>query len=1145
MALSTDEDSPAAACEQAQDARESRRLARLRELMVLGTAPEPLFDNIARLASEVCATPVALVSLVDAERQWFKANIGLPGVAQTPREMSICRYTIASDDLLEIPDTTRDPRFADNPLLRGPVDLRYYAGAPLVLEGGERVGALCVIDHEPRRLDDAQARMLRGLAGLVSDALALRRDLIDRSLVARSEYERALAASEAQHRAIVEDQAEMVALSDTGGRLHYVNPAYAHQLGFEPQRLIGTSLLDRVHPADRADVEARLATVLRTGEPVQAQNRNIGADGRVRWFEWTNRISAGARGERLVHAVGRDVTDRKAAEEALRASRALLARTSRVAGVGGWEVDLTSGAIAWSDQTCRIHEVPLGHSPTLAESIAYYTPAAQPAIEAAVQRSIDTGEPWDLELPFVTARGRPLWVRAVGEAEFDDDGTVVRLTGSLQDITERKHLEHRLAERERFVRQVTDSVPVRIAYIDLEERYRFVNQAHCRRFGREREDILGRTRSELTRGNGDATSALRLAAAMRGEPQHFEYEELIGGELRRIECQYVPDVDEIGDVLGVYCTGIDITERTRIERELAGQHELTRVTLHSIADAVITTDAAGRVQYMNPVAEQLAGWRTDEAAGRPIERVLTILDEATRRPAINPVERSLSENRAVGLAGDLVLVSRDGSEHGIEDTAAPIRGSDGSLLGAVLVFRDVTEKRRQAHALTYRATHDKLTGLANRGEFESQLNRLLDSARGSGLQHALMAIDLDRFKLVNDACGHAAGDLLLRQVSALLRQCVRSRDIVARLGGDEFGVLLEQCTVEQAGRVAQQICDRVAGLRFVHDGRSFGVGASVGLVPLDARWVDPAAALQAADGACYGAKHAGRSRVHTGRDDERPPPPAAAPQEANWAARLQAALDGDGFELQIQGIAPLDECTGHRPGRHGALRPVLREGDGRRIEAAEFMPAAERFQFAGRIDAWLVEAACARLAGAAAGGNELLMVALSTASIADRDLHRRLTDRAAGLGPRAVELCFEIGEPAALAHPAEATEFIALARGAGARIALGGVGTGTASLGLLRMLQVDVLKLDAAIVRGAADDALDHAALRCWRDAGRAIHAMTIADGVDTEAVLACVRRLGIDLAQGALVDADDHAAGGPHAAPASGKQPSHRLVAA
>ena len=1114
--MPTDNDSAEAA--HAQGAREAKRLARLRDLMVLGTKPEPLFDGIARLASEVCGTPIALVSLVGAEVQWFKANVGLPGVTGTPRDIAICSHTLASDGVLEIPDTRGDARCADNPLVHGPSDLRYYAGAPLELDDGIRVGALCVIDHQPRKLDELQLRTLRALAGLVSDALDMRRDLIERSLFARSEYERTLAASEAQHRAIVEDQTEMVALSDADCMLRYVNPAYAQPLGFEPHQLVGSSLLDRVDPADRDDVRARLAEVLRTGQPVRSLNRNVSADGTVRWLEWTNRVTTGARGERLVHAVGRDVTEQRRTEEALRASRALLDRTSRIAGVGGWEFDVASSAISWSDQTCRLHEMPLGHSPTLAEGIAYFTPAARPVIEQAVQRGIDSGEPWDLELPIVTARGRPLWVRTVGEAEFDDASSLLRLSGAVQDITERRRLEQRLAERERFVRDITDSVPVRIAYIDLEERYCFVNQAHCRRFGREREQILGRTRSELTRGTIDPVSTDRLAAAMRGERQHFEYTETIDGEARRIESQFIPDVDEDGDVHGVFCTGIDITDRTRIERELAGQHEMTRVTLHSIADAVITTDAAGCVRYMNPVAEQLAGWRADEAAGRPIEQVVQILDEATRRPATNPVERSLSENRAVGLAGDLLLVSRDGSERGIEDTAAPIRGSDGSLLGAVLVFRDVTERRRQANALTYRATHDKLTGLANRGEFESRLAGLLDGARSDGMQHALMAIDLDRFKLVNDACGHAAGDRLLCQVSALLRQCVRSRDIVARLGGDEFGVILEQCTVEQAGRVAQQICDRVGAFRFVHDGRAFGVGASIGLVPLDARWADIADALQAADAACYAAKHAGRSRVHTGWGDAGHEPAGAPGLEGNWAERLQKALDGDGFELQALPIEALDAAAYAAPGRYVELRACLIDGS-RRIAAAEFMPAAERFQLAPRIDRWLVEAACARLAGSAGAATGLALVALSAPTLADRTLHRRLADAVAALGPRAAALCIELHEAAVLAHPAEAAELMQMLRGAGARIALGGLGAGTSTLALLRTLPVDIVKLDPAVVRGVADDAFDRAAVRCWRDAARALPAVTIAAGVEREDVRAKLQRLGIDLAQGALFD--------------------------
>ena len=261
---------------------------------------------------------------------------------------------------------------------------------------------------------------------------------------------------------------------------------------------------------------------------------------------------------------------------------------------------------------------------------------------------------------------------------------------------------------------------------------------------------------------------------------------------------------------------------------------MLRVTLKSIGDAVITTDAAGCVQWMNPVAERMTGWLVHESHGRPLTQVFHIVHELTRLPAESPATRCLSEGVNSGLAHHTLLISRDGQEYGIEDSAAPIRDGAGALLGVVLVFHDVSEQRRISNEMSFRASHDELTGLVNRAEFEVRLERVLRRSAEDRSDNAMMFIDLDQFKLVNDACGHAMGDQLLCQVSRLMEANVRARDTLARLGGDEFGIIMEHCTVEQAQRVSQKICDQMEEFRFVHDGRRFRIGTSIGLVPVDA-----------------------------------------------------------------------------------------------------------------------------------------------------------------------------------------------------------------------------------------------------------------------------------------------------------------------
>ena len=558
------------------------------------------------------------------------------------------------------------------------------------------------------------------------------------------------------------------------------------------------------------------------------------------------------------------------------------------------------------------------------------------------------------------------------------------------------------------------------------------------------------------------------------------------------------------------------TQRTQqMASELAEQHELFRVTLKSIADAVITTDAQGHVAWMNPVAERMTGWPAAEARGLRLSEVfeLVIGPSGQSIDGLNPTVVAEGEGEDLPLC----FVSRDGREYGVEHSASPIFSDSGSILGVVTVFRDVTEQRRLAGEMSFRASHDILTGLANRAVLESALKRAWASARADGASHALLSIDLDHFKLVNDVCGHAAGDLLLQQLAAMMRETVRGSDTVARLGGDEFAILLHRCSLADAQKVAQSLCDRVDQFRFVHEGQSFRVGTSIGLVVVDPQSASTAQLLKAADAACYAAKEGGRNRVHLGLGSD------AAAQlrggDQGWVARIEEALRNQGLVLSAR---PIQSLSGTAVAPDAELLLSLRQADGTLIPAEAFMPAAERFQLATRVDQWVLDAALTWLRShPAITSLGRLSIRLSMSSLADTGFHRWAGDQLAAAGaPICTHLGLDIAESAVANLADVLSPFVARLRGLGVHVALDDFGMGGRWFSALKSLPVDLLKIDAALISRLIDDPLDAAAVGCIVQTARSLGLQTLAKGVDRAAILARVREMGLDSAHGGALHA-------------------------
>jgi diguanylate cyclase (GGDEF)-like protein len=460
----------------------------------------------------------------------------------------------------------------------------------------------------------------------------------------------------------------------------------------------------------------------------------------------------------------------------------------------------------------------------------------------------------------------------------------------------------------------------------------------------------------------------------------------------------------------------------------------------------------------------------------------------------------------------MLLIRKDGNELYVESTAAPIRDGAGNVGGAVLVFHDVSESRELNRRLSYHASHDLLTGLVNRREFESRLERALKSAKAREASYALLYIDLDQFKIVNDSCGHGAGDALLGQVGALLKAKVRWRDTLSRLGGDEFGILLESCSLDEAMRTAEAMREAVRNFRFTWEDRVFRLGASIGVVPITADNEDVASILSAADSACQAAKEAGRNRVHSFAENDIEL--MRRRREMQWAARINAALEEGRFELYRMTIQPLQRVAS---GSHYELLLRMRDENGRMVAPDQFISAAERYGITPAIDRWVIENAFRWLVSEADERErlELCAINLSGQSLGDDKFLPFVIEQFQKSGIDATRICFEITETAAVANFSQANRFIKALRELGCKFSLDDFGTGLSSFGYLKHFPVDFLKIDGSFVREILRDPIDREMVRSINEIGHLTGKLTIAEFAENAEIIQMLTSLGVDYAQG------------------------------
>jgi len=573
-------------------------------------------------------------------------------------------------------------------------------------------------------------------------------------------------------------------------------------------------------------------------------------------------------------------------------------------------------------------------------------------------------------------------------------------------------------------------------------------------------------------------------------------------------------------VVGLYLSGV-LVVFTRLrareaareaEAQLFQEKERAQVTLHSIGEAVITTDPGGVVDFLNPAAEHLTGWRASDAKGRHLNEIFSLVSESDGTALPDPIVRALRDHDESEAAA--IMVRSDGATIAVIENAAAIRDSDGNFTGAALIVRDVSRERNLLREMAFQATHDPLTRLINRRQFERELSAVVEDALTSDNTHALMYIDLDQFKAINDSCGHIAGDQLLKQVASHLGDNIRRLDRLARLGGDEFGVLLRDCTIEKALEVAEALRHEIKDLRLHWEERSFRISLSVGVVAITKDSGNLDEVLRAADAACYVAKDQGRNRVHFYQPDDELL--AQRSTDMQWLHKLREAIDQDQLVLYGQTIFPLGQENPHPKMCELLVRMI--DGDGRLIPPMTFIPAAERFNLMFDLDLWVIGSAfrqIAKLRRDHPQDQRIFTINLSGQSLDHPDLELAIQGLELKFGVDPHRICFEITETSVIANMERALGLMDQLRRRGFLFALDDFGTGLSSFAYLKKLPVDYLKIDGEFVRDILHDPVDKAMVDTIKRIGDVLGMMTIAEAIEDEASCQLLTAMGINYGQG------------------------------
>lgn len=729
------------------------------------------------------------------------------------------------------------------------------------------------------------------------------------------------------------------------------------------------------------------------------------------------------------------------------------------------------------------------------------------------------------EESFVRPSGNIDWLRWELRPWHDSEGKIGGLLMLSEIITERKLLEQKFFSSEAQMRAIFEAMTDLVLTVSLANNSiqilptQFSDQYTFDIFN----DIVEKTQALLF-DSSESISYRKLIQQILDTQYstNFEYSLQIDHNLMWFSVNAAPL-----DSQTVIWVAHNITQRKEMEQNLFAEKELAQVTLKSIGDAVITTDALGRVKYVNPIAEKLTGWKSREAQDKPLTEIFKIINQYTRESVKNPVDLVLENNSIYELTNNTLLIARNGTEYSIEDSAAPIQDHQGNLIGAVVVFHDVTKSRNLANKISWQATHDALTGLYNRRKFEEKVILAIQDAQNGEANHALCYLDLDRFKNVNDTCGHGAGDELLRQITKVLQDKIRDADIFARLGGDEFGILFHQCPIKIAEKLAEQLRATVQDFQFVWQDRVFQIGVSIGLVAVDSHTLDLTSLVNSADSACYIAKKEGRNCIHVYRQSD-----VILHQSLNTTEsikRLSLTLAENHFCLLAQPIMSLQSDYGRpkfqaaKHSEHYEIYLDLTKKSKQLTASKVFSHYEKNSNLMSDIDRWVISNFLTRYKTYCQQQGlklpaKIYNLSLSEASINSCQFELFLKKQFASYAFPRETICFSITEAVAFSNTDRTITLMKSLKDLGCLLALDDFGKEISSFTYLKNLPIDYLKIDGNLIQNIENDAVDYAAVKCFSQISQLMRIKIIAKDIKDKPKISSLEKLGIDYGQGEAI---------------------------